>query len=42
MYAAKLPAAKNAGFYNNIPLIDTPRSSIPKIVEVRGRESGQI
>ena len=34
MYAAKLPAAKNAGFFNNVPLIDTPRSSIPKIVEV--------
>ena len=42
MYAAKLPAAKNAGFFNNVPLIDTPRSSTPKIVEVGGRESGQI
>ena len=42
MYAAKLPAAKNAGFHNNVPLIDTPRSSIPKIVEVRGQKSGQI
>ena len=34
MYAAKIPVFQQ----RNEPLFDTPRSSIPKIVEPRGRE----
>ena len=28
MYAVKLPAAKNARFFNNVSLVDTPRGRI--------------